>query len=220
MPSDPWVPQRNGGSIAPFKEYPGIEIIEYFCPGAATEIAKEKVVEGITAHGRPLAIIGTNATVSVGIIEGLRAKKMLVPRGQQGHVYVGSLDTPSRTKEDMLNGYVDISTDQPNLAYGFLSVYFLRLIKEKGVDALPPIGSTVICEPDKPEGPQPDGTWNVVPRGQEHEGVTPTDMTYWAPAKVVERYGHRWLQTAVYVSRPETVADAPIWINVVEKWLK
>ena len=120
----------------------------------------------------------------------------------------------------MLERYIDISVDQPNLAYGFLSVYFLRWIKENGVDSLPSIGSTVICDPNKPEGPQPDGTWNAVPKGEEHEGVRSTDMTYWAPAPVVEKYGHRWLVTGVYVSTPETVAEAPIWVNVVEKWLK
>lgn len=219
-PMDPWVPQRNGGIINVLKKYPGIEIVEYFAPGASEEVTKEKVVEGITAFGRPLAIFGTNCTTDVGVVEGLKAKGMLVPRGQPGHVYVGCLDTPSRTKEDMLKGYVDISVDQPNLAYGFLSVYFLRLIKEKGVDALPPIGTTVICDPAKPEGPQPDDTWNAAPKGDVHEGVCPTDMRYWAPAKVVDQYGHRWLQTEVYVSTPETVEEAPIWINVVEKWLK
>lgn len=220
VPTDPWVPKRNGGVINVLKKYPGIDVVEYFAPGASLEITKERVVEGITAFGKPLAIFGTNCTTDVGVIEGLKTKGMLVPRGEPGHVYVGCLDTPSRVKEDMLKGYVDVSADQPNLAYGFLSVYFLRLIKEKGVDALPPIGTTVICDPSKPEGPQPDGTWNAVPKGGVHEGVCPTDMTYWAPAKVVDYYGHRWLQTEVYVSTPETVEEAPIWINVVEKWLK
>ena len=219
-PQDPWVPQRNGGIKKVLEQYPELEIVEYFAPGASVEVTKERIVEGITAFGRPLAVFGTNATTGVGILEGLKAKNMLVKRGEPGHVYFATLDTPSRVKEAMLEKYIDISVDQPNLAYGFLSVYFLRLIKEKGVDALPPIGSTVICDPSKPEGPQPDGTWNIVPKGEEHEGVRPTDMTYWAPAPVVERYGHRWLVTGVYVSTPETVAEAPIWINVVEKWLK
>lgn len=219
-PEDPWVPQRNGGIKSVLQRYPGIEVLEYFAPGAAVEIAKQKVVEAITAFGRPLAVFGTNCTTDVGVIEGLKAANMYVKRGEPGHVYVGCLDTPSPVRDAIIEGYVDVSADQPNLAYGFLSIYFLRLIKEKGVDALPPVGSVVICDPNKPEGPQPDGTWNAVPKGGEHEGVRPTDMTYWAPAPVVERYGHRWLQTGVFVSTRENIKDAPIWINVVDKWLK
>jgi len=219
-PQDPWVPQRNNGIKKVLEKYPELEIVEYFAPGSSVEITKQRIFEGITAFGKPLAVFGTNATTGVGVIEGLKTKNMLVKRGDPGHVYIGTLDTPSLIKEAMLERYIDISVDQPNLAYGFLSVYFLRWIKENGVDSLPSIGSTVICDPNKPEGPQPDGTWNAVPKGEEHEGVRSTDMTYWAPAPVIEQYGHRWLVTGVYVSTPETVAEAPIWVNVVEKWLK
>jgi len=221
-PMDPWVPKRNGGVISGFKKYyPDVEIVEIFAEGASTEITIKKVTETITARGKaPLAIFGTNCTTDVGVVEALIRKGMAIPYGKPGHVYVGCLDVPSRIKDEMLKGIVDRGADQPNLAYGFLSVYFLRLIKQKGEDALPPIGSTVIYDPTKPEGLQPDGkTYNVVPRMKEHEGVLATDVNYW-PGPVVEYYGHRWLQTGVYVSTPETVATAPIWINVVEKWLK
>jgi ABC-type sugar transport system substrate-binding protein len=219
-PDFPVVLERNNGIKSVLEKYPEIEIVEYFISGAAVEKTKEKVVEGITSFGRPLAIFGTNCTTDVGVIEALKTKEMYVKRGEPEHVYVGCLDTPSPIKEAMIEKYVDVSVDQPNLAYGFLSVYFLRIIKEQGVDALPPIGSTVINDPEKPEGPQSDGTWNAVPMMEEHEGVCPTDMTYWAPAPVIELDGHRWIQVGLYVSTSETVEDAPIWINVVEKWLK
>lgn len=227
-PSNPWVPKRNGGVIGRFpaygggfqKHYPNVEIVEIFAENASEEITKTKVTEVITTRTKPpLAIFGTNATTDVGIVEVLYARKLAVPYGTAGHVYMGSMDVPSRIRDEMIKRIVDRGADQPNLAYGFLSVYFLGLIKEKGVDALPPVGSMVVNDPSKPEGLQPDGkTYNALPQMQTHEGVLATDVNYW-PGPVVSIFGHRWLQTGVYVSTPDTVATAPIWVNVVQKWL-
>jgi len=212
--------ERRDGAMSVFKKYPGLEPVVYMIEGWSQADSKKTVVNAVSAWGPPLGIVACNSYVGIGAIEGLKSANAAVPRGQKGHVYVGVVDVEAPMKEFMHQGLCDVGIDQPQLFYPTLAQYFLQEYIEKGEDAIPPIGVTVTSNPDKPDGPQPDGTWNIYLRGNEHEGVNIYKYPTWAPAPVVENMGHRWLQVRPTMVLPENCEELPVWSNVVEKWLR
>jgi len=210
---------RTAGMVEVFEKYPGLEIHKYWNKGWDLAKAKNTAYQFVKSFGRPLIASGVNCTTDAGLLAGLDAAGMLKPTGDPEHIWTNMIDCPSEVKEGMHKGYVDAAVDQPNLIYGVLSVYFLKLIKEKGKDALPPVGVTVISDPSKPEGLQPDGKWNIViPGPSVFEGVDVLAQK-WTPCPVVEVNGHRWIQVLPYKITPEKVDAAPIWSNIAKKWL-
>ena len=182
--------------------------------------AKKTVVDAIAAFGPPLGIVACNASTGMGVMEALKTADAAIPRGRRGHVYTGVVDVEKPMKEYMHQGICDAGVDQPNLFYGTLAQYFLQTYIEEGEDMIPPVGVTVYSDPNKPNGPQPDGTWNIYLTGEVHEGVDVYKYPSWAPAPVVESYGHRWLQVRPAIVTPENAEELPIWSNVVDPWLR
>lgn len=210
---------RKDGMESVLKKYPGLEITEYTA-FSTMEKAKTAISEACHTLGKPVIVMATNMPQLTGAVEGLKAAGMASPRGKSEHVYVGGIDVGPDTISYMKEGLIDVGVDQPNLFYGPLSVKFLRMIKEKGEETLPPIGATVTFDCAKSEGPQPDGTYNIVfDPDKEYAGVKPFKYPP-PPSKVVEFSGHRWLQLSAIVVTPEIAETAPIWANVAKKWFK
>lgn len=207
---------RIEGMREALDEYPDVEVIDFDIPQWAMDTAKTTTVEAISAYGKPLAILGCNGLSTLGAVGGLEYRGMAVPQGEEGHVYVGSFDVYSDTINYLKEGIIDVGADQPNLFYGTLGIYFIkRVIEEKPV---PTVGTTLISDDTKPDGPQPDGTWNIVLNG-EYLGVEPFAIPFWAPVTIVEANGHMWLPVAPAIVYPDTVANAPIWANCVADWI-
>lgn len=212
--------ERRDGAKVLLDKYPNIETVVYMIEGWSIADAKETVYDAISAWGPPLGLIACNGATAMGAIEGLKSAGAAVPRGKPGHVYVGVVDVEKPMKEFMHAGLCDAGVDQPNLFYATLGQYFLQTYIEEGEDAIPPIGVTVTSDPDKSNGPQPDGTWNIYLTGDVHEGVNIYKYPTWAPAPVVEQYGHRWLQVRPTIVVPKNAEELPIWSNVVGPWLQ
>jgi len=212
--------ERRDGAKAVLDKYPGIETVVYMIEGWSTADAKKTIVNAVSAWGPPLGVVACNAATAMGVIEGLKSAHVAIPRGKPGHIYVGVVDVEKPMKGFMHEGLCDVGIDQPNLFYATLGQYFLQAYLEKGEDAIPPVGVTVTSDPNKPNGPQPDGTWNIYLTGETHEGVNIYKYPTWAPAPVVEHYGHRWLQVRPTIVTPENCEELPIWSNVVDPWLK
>jgi len=212
--------ERKDGAKAVLDKYAGIETVVYMIEGWSIVDAKKTVVDAVSAWGPPLGLVVCNASTGVGAIEGLKSARAAVPRGKPGHVYVGVVDVEKPMKEFMHEGLCDVGVDQPNVFYGTLGQYFLQAYLEEGEDAIPPVGVTVTSDPNKPNGPQPDGTWNIYLTGEVYEGVDIYKYPTWAPAPVIEKYGHRWLQVRPTIATPENCEELPIWSNVVSPWLE
>jgi len=209
---------RKDGMESVLKEYPGLEITEYTA-FSTMEKAKQAITQACQGIGQPVIVMATNMPQLAGAVEGLKSAGMATPRGKAGHVYVGGIDAGPDILAYMKEGLIDVAADQPNLFYGALAIKFLRTIKEKGENALPPIGATVISDPSKPEGPQADGTYNIViPPDLEFAGVKPFKYPVWAPCKVADFSGHRWLQVSAFLVTPDIADTAPIWANVCKIW--
>jgi len=218
--ADPDARSRTAGMIEVFKRYPDLEIHEYWNKGWDLARAKNTAYEFVRSFGRPLIATATNCTTDGGLLAGLDAAGMLKPTGDPEHIWITAIDCPSEIKEGMHKGYVDAAVDQPNLMYPVLALYCLKVIKEKGEDALPPAGVTVISDPSKPEGLQPDGKWNIViPGPSVFEGVDLLAQK-WTPCPVVEINGHRWIKVSPFKVTPKNIDTAPIWVNVAKKWLR
>jgi len=210
--------RKDGERDALKKEFPDLEFIEYL--GYSTiEKAKDAIFAACKAEGRPLMVLTSCGPNTVGAVEGLRSAKMAVPYGKEGHVYAGGVDAPPEVLPLMKEGLVDAAGDQPNLFYGPLCVKLLHIVKEKGYEALPsPENKTIISDPNKPEGVQPDGTYNIFIEDKEFAGSRPFQYPIWAPCPIEDEYGHGWVKCNAFLVTPDNADTAPVWANVVKKW--
>jgi ABC-type sugar transport system substrate-binding protein len=208
---------RKNGMESVMKTFPGLDIIE-FATESNQEKAKTAIFEAAQAQGKPAIVMATNLTQLVGAVEGLKSASMAIPRGQDGHVWVAGVDAGTDVLTNIKAGFIDVAIDQPNLWYGSLAIRFLRMIKQNGASALPSVGQTVNSDSTKPEGPQSDGTYNIVIPDIEYKGVRPFQYPIFAPCPVVDYHGHRWLQVNSFVVDETNADTAPIWTNVAKAW--
>lgn len=198
--------ERANGYKEVFEKYEDITFVEYFTKSDAAT-AQKNAFNAIQQYGKPVAVVSQNTLNSRGAIKALEKQDMLVTRGEEGHVFIASIGASPDYIDLMDEGYVDRGLVQPNLFYGPLSMYFLKIIIEEGEDALPEIGTTVTAE-----------DLSII--GGTYDGVTPWTVQTWAPATVVEQYGHRWLRVQGFLVNPDNMHDPTIWGNTAKKWLQ
>ncbi|RLG04148.1 MAG: hypothetical protein DRN61_03620, partial [Thaumarchaeota archaeon] len=125
-------------------------------------------------------------------------------------------------QDAMEEGLLDCFADIANPHIDCIAQDFLWIIKEMGADKLPDVGVTIISDPTKSLGPQPDGTWNLPQMGKEVKGVNPWAIAPWAPAKMTmfENY-HKRIQTGASIVTPETLQEFKkySWVKLVDAWL-
>jgi ABC-type sugar transport system substrate-binding protein len=208
---------RARGFIDGMKGYP-VNILE-FCGYHSVETGKKAVTEAVLAHGKPDLIMSTDLNKTLGAVEALKSLGAAIPRGREGHIPVIGIDSSPSIMPLIGEGYVDLVMDQPNLFYGALALKCLRIIKEQGENALPEIGQTIISDPSKKLGPQPDGTYNLFVEDIETPmGVRPFREAYWAPTTCSKLHGHRWIVCKAVAVTPENYKTIPVWSNVVSPW--
>lgn len=196
----------------------GVEILE-FTGYHSVETGKKATTEAILAHGKPDLIMSTDLNKTLGAVEALKSLDMAVPRGKEKHIPIIGIDSSPSIMPLIGEGLVDLVMDQPNLFYGALALKCLRIIKEQGEKALPEIGQTIISDPSKKFGPQPDGSYNLYIEDIETpKGVRPFKDAYWAPTICSEIHGHRWIVCRAVAVTPENYKTIPVWSNVVEPW--
>jgi ABC-type sugar transport system substrate-binding protein len=214
--ANPIQTDRKNGMESVLKNYPDLKIVEY-----ATESNQEKAKTAVYEAAqttKPFAVMATNLTQLIGAVEGLQSANLAVPTGQSGHIWVAGVDAGSDVLKMIDSGLIDAAIDQPNLFYGALAVKFLRTIKLQGASALPQIGQTVISDNTKPEGPQSDGSYNVLLPDLTYRGVQPFHYPIFAPCPVVKNFGHAWLQVNAFLVDKTNADTAPIWANVAKAW--
>jgi|GEM_PF-1032729 len=198
------------------KNYP-VNVLEFGKSGGV-EVGKELTTEAILAHGKPNMIMATNLLRVLGAAEALKSLNLAIPRGKEGHIPLVGIDSSPSLMPLIEEGIVDLVMDQPSLFYGTLALKCLRIIKEQGENALPEIGQTIISDPSKKPGPQPDGTYNLFIEDIEAKGVHPFRYPLWAPTVCSEMHGHRWIVCKAIPVTPENYKTIPVWSNVVMAW--
>jgi len=202
-------------------KYPDLELQRFECPSWGADEALKAIVDAIAGMGKPLMVLGTNVTTLLGSVEGVKRAGVAIPRGEPGHIFVGGFDCAKEAANYVKEGLLDAVSDVPNPHWLGLAQYFAKMVIEEGVDALPPVGTTLIDDITKPDGSQPDGTWNIaLERGcLEHKGANPWTNPVWAPAKIESLFGHRWLNTGAVIVTPKNVDTYVGWYLLVDKWL-
>ena len=211
---------RAEGYKEVFDKYPGIKYVWFYTKSVMSE-AEARAYNAIMQYGRPVAIVSQNTTNGRGGYMALKRAGMTELRGQPNHVWIGSIGAAPEWIKMMKEGKVDYGYVQPNLFYGPLAMYFAIQLIEKGEAGLPKVGQKITCDPNKPNGHQPDGTYNLVITGGEHL-FKPwrTDAQTWFPAKVVTNYGHKWFKVSGMEVTPETADNPSIWGNAAKQWLR
>ncbi len=212
----------TNAELGVLNNYPDLEIVKLECPSWGTDEAIKNVVDAYHGHGKPFGLLANNMTTAIGSVEGMRSANIAVTRGQPGHIYTSSFDGNPTIWDDMEAGLIDCFADGPNPHLECLGMDCLAIIKEKGLEALPPVGATVIQDLNKPEGPQSDGTWNFILYGKEHNGVNPWLVAPWAPSQVFSFKGyHSRMLAAGAIVTPDKLAEFKeiSWVKLSEAWL-
>ncbi len=196
---------RAEGFKEVFTQYEGIEFVEFFTESDMAE-AQRKAYNAIQQHGRPVAIVSQNTTNARGGTNALKQADMLVPRGEEDHVFISSIGGAPAYLDMMEEGFVDRGYVQPNLFYGPLAMHYLVQVIEEGEESLPEVGTTVTAD-------------DVQITGGTYEGVSPWEEQIWAPAEVTTNFGHKWLKVQGMLVTPDNMDDPRIWGNTAEEWL-
>lgn len=221
-----WSSTLTDAEKSVLSEYPDLTVQVFVCPNWGADEGIDHIVNGVLGFGKPLAVIGNNTTTGIGAIEGLKRAEIAVPTGQEGHVYTVCFDGADSAMGP--GGYMeqriqDINSTAPSVHFISLAQYFANLIFENGEDALPSVGTTLISDLTKPDGPLPDGKWNLVlERGcMEYKGENPwKNAAAWAPVTIENNYGHRWLKTSFMITTYETLDDYTGFAKLGRSWLE
>lgn len=197
---------RAAGYREVFTSYPGITFLEYFTL-SKMDVAQQNTYNAIQQFGKPLAIVTQNDINARGAMNALETQGMLIPNTRpKDHVFIASIGGAPEYLDLMKEGLCDRGFVQPNLFYGPLALELLKIVIEKGVDALPAVGSTVTAED--------------IPISGGYHDIGPWEEPFWAPAIVDESFGHKWLKVKGLLVTPENVDDNRIWGNAARAWLE
>jgi len=139
---------------------------------SAKEVAS-KVTSWLQSEPEFHGAFGNWASGPLGVLTALEQHDMKVPRGEDGHISIASLDANAAIIDALKNGYIDRVADQPVMFYGPLALHYMEQLLRNDENALPEIDSTVTTD-------------DVTIGGGEHKGVDPWQEQHWAPAEVRE----------------------------------
>lgn len=149
----------------------------------------------------------------IGATRALEHHDMLAPKGEEGHVTQVVLDASSAVLDLMLDGYVDLSPDQPNTFYVPIALKYMVDYLEGGEDenVLPEIGSTVEAE----------DLQDALDTGIEHRGAQVWGEPLWAPGEVKEfatfggdELGYPFFVTSIPIVSPDNADNPFLWGNI------
>jgi len=144
----------------------------------------------------------------LGVMNALEQRDRLVPKGEEGHLPIVSLDGNAAIIDALKEGFVDRVIDQPVMFYGPLALHYMEQYLRNGEDTLPEIGTELTTD-------------SVTIEGGEHQGVDPWTEQHWSPADVREfiTFDEEPLDSPFVTTEAPVVteenADAPyLWGNL------
>lgn len=134
---------RKNGFDSVVKEYPNIEMITK--AGDWSPETGFNVVQDVLSSNPNLDIIYHHSDLYIpGTIEAIRSVKGSYPKvGEEGHIFLLSIDGASAMLEKIGQGLADGTAVQPVTSYGEIIVPFMKEYVEEGESALPEPGSLI-----------------------------------------------------------------------------
>lgn len=177
---------------------------------SASEVAS-KVSSWLQSDPELHGAFGNWAGGPQGVMTALEQQDMKVPRGEDGHIPIASLDANASIIDALKNGFVDRVADQPVMFYGPLALRYMEQYLRNGESALPEIGSTVTTD-------------DVTITGGQHQGVDVWQNQHWAPAEVREfitfdrePLDSPFLTTSIPIITEDNADEPFLWGNITRK---
>jgi simple sugar transport system substrate-binding protein len=124
-----------------FSDYPGIQNIGR--PTQGSEENARAITEATLAEHPDLdAAHAPSDTLTRGVINALKAAKRLVPKGEDGHVIITTIDGEPMALDWVRKGIIDASVSQDPVAYGQIAVEMLTKYTMQGKEI--PVGETYV----------------------------------------------------------------------------
>jgi ABC-type sugar transport system substrate-binding protein len=179
---------RYEGWNTVFSDYPGIQNIGR--PTRGSEENARALTEATLAEHPDLdAAHAPSDTLTRGVINALKAAKRLVPKGEDGHVIITTIDGEPMALDWVRKGIIDASVSQDPVAYAQIAVEMLNKYTMQGKSI--PVGE--MYKNDK-------YYWEKAPIA-EVQGIA-------GPVVVIPPY---------YIETPKVADDPRQWGNVVTK---
>jgi ABC-type sugar transport system substrate-binding protein len=113
---------RSAGFTDVLAEYPDIEIVSI-----PTEWAADKFFQGtldvVGSQEVDAIYMHSDAVGGVPVPQALEQLGMLIPRGEEGHIFMASIDGTPNCLENIRAGWQDQCSSQPNPDFGILTNY-------------------------------------------------------------------------------------------------
>lgn len=178
-----------------------VEIVDTIQTDWTQSDAQSKVQTWLNGNDPPHGVYSSNMTSGLGTFQALEDQGLAVPRGEDGHVVVTQLDGGPDVNPKILDGYVDAAVDQPVTFYLPLAIKQMEGYWENGDDAVPAVDAELTAD---------DYSFDPV----EHRNGTLWSEPTWAPATVVEKDGHPYVQTNGVTLTEENADEPYLWGNV------
>lgn len=206
---------RHQGYQDVISEYPNVENVASIHTMNTQQEAQTKVQNLLQEDSD---IDGFNAqaiTTGNGTIQAFDNADMLVPKGEEDHVYLTQIDAGPQPNEYIRQGYIDYCTDQPVQFFNPLAIHYMVNYLESGegdgdwlydTSVLPSVGDTVTNDDVTIEGSVPNDEF----------GVDIWDEPVWSPSEMVEHPEfplRTWFQFPSVEVTPENADENWLWGN-------
>jgi len=100
--------QRQKGFEDAVKDCDYVNIVYTVDTGWSSDVAFDGIMTLFESNPEINCLYSHSAFMMQGIIEGLRSKNKLIPRGQEGHIFMASIDADELGLQTIADGYLDI----------------------------------------------------------------------------------------------------------------
>lgn len=192
---------RTDGFLGVMDGQDDVEIVDTIQTNWTQSDAQSKVQTWLNGNDAPHGIYSSNMTSGLGTFQALEDQGMAAPKGEDDHVVITQLDGGPDVNPKILDGFIDAAVDQPVTFYIPLAIKQMEAYWEDGDDAIPEVGTELTEE---------DFSFEPV----EHENGTLWSEPTWAPAQVVEKDGHPYVQTNGITLTEENADEPYLWGNI------
>ena len=100
--------QRQAGFEDAVKDCPYVNIVHTVDTGWSSDKAFDGIMTMFVSNPEINCIYSHSDFMMQGIIEGMRSSNRLVPKGEEGHVFLASIDADALGLKTMADGYMDV----------------------------------------------------------------------------------------------------------------
>jgi len=207
---------RHEGFQEVVSQYDNVEVAASILTQNSAQEAQTKVTNLLQSDSDIDGFHAQAITTGNGTIQALDNADMLVPQGEDGHVYLTQIDAGPQPNQFISDGFIDYCTDQP---VQFIAPITVKYMKDY-LDSDPPEGSDWLGDPEVLPAVGDEVTSEDLGIGgslpQDQFGVDIWQNPVWAPSPIVEHPEfplRAWFQLASVEVTPENADEPWLWGN-------